>query len=119
MVLARAGVLLQAYGSSVTVNVADRVTPRVPDMVVVPIRRLCTRNVAVVVSAATTTLLGTVATSFLLLDRDTDVPVDGAGPVRTTVPVDVAPSATEVGFNVREASCDARIVRVALRVTPL
>lgn len=47
------------------------------------------------------------------------MPVDGAGPVIVTVPVDVAPTVTEGGFKVNEASCGARTVRVALRVMPL
>lgn len=109
---------MDRYGS-VTVNVADLVTPRVPEMVEVPARKVVTVNVALVCPDGISTLDGTVATSLLLLDKETEVPLDGAGPVRTTVPVEGAPTVTEVGFKVSEVSSGARTVRVALRVTPL
>lgn len=102
-----------------TVNVADCVTPRVPEIVALPARNVLTVKLVVVCPAGTSTLEGTVATALLLLDRDTDMPVEGAGPFRTTVPVEVLPALTEVGFNVNDASCGGRIVRLALRVVPL
>ena len=52
----------------------------------------------------------------------TTSPPAGAGPVRVTVPVDVEPPATEVGFSVRAdrlAEAGAVIVRLAVRVSPL
>jgi len=76
-------------------------------------------NVALVCPDGTNTLDGTVATSLLLLDKETEVPTDDAGPVRTTVPVDGEVTVTDVGFKVSEVSCGASTVRVALRVTPL
>ena len=84
-----------------------------------PANNVLTVKVTVVCPAGTSTLEGTVATILLLLDSDTDVPPDGAGPLRLTVPVEVVPSLTEVGFNVIDASCGARTVSVALRVIPL
>ena len=110
---------IDSYGSSVTVNVADLVTPRVPEMVAVPGSKVLIVNVALVCPDGTNTLDGAVATDLLLLDKETEVPLDGAEPVRTTVPVEGEPTVTEVGFKVSEASCGASTVRVALRVTPL
>ena len=49
-------------------------------------------------------ILGSLATSLLLLDKETEVPLDVAGPVRTTVPVEGEPTLTEVGFSVSDAS---------------
>ena len=95
------------------------VTPRVPLIVEVPSKRVCTWTVIVVWPEGTTTLLGTVATNLLLLDNVTDVPVAGAGPSKVIVAVEGIPTRTDVGFKVRDAICGARTVKVALRVTPL
>ena len=56
---------------------------------------------------------------MLLLDSDTDVPPDGAGPVSVTVPVDVVPARTAFGFTSIDASCGALMDKVAVRVTLL
>ena len=59
-------------------------------------------NVAVVALAATVTLAGTCAAAVLLLERVTNAPPVGAGAVNVTVPVEVLPPMTEVGFTVIE-----------------
>src|SRR5271165_4366901 len=77
-----------------------------------------TVKVAVVAFAATVTLAGTWAAAVLLLDRVTTAPLAGAGPFSVTVPVEVFPPTTEVGFRVTELSTAAVTVRVAVRVAP-
>lgn len=67
-----------------------------------------TVNVAVVAPAATVTEVGTVALALLDLS-DTTVPPVGATADSVTVPVLVAPPATEVGFTVTEESFDATV----------
>jgi len=57
-----------------------------------------TVNVALVAAAATVTLAGTVATEVLLLLSVTTAPPVGAALLNVTVPVDVAPPVTELGF---------------------
>jgi hypothetical protein len=54
---------------------------------------------ALVCPAATVTLAGTVAAA-LLLDNVTTVPPLGAAAVRVTVPVELAPAVTVLGFSV-------------------
>jgi hypothetical protein len=54
-------------------------------------------KVAVVAFAATVTLAGTGAAE-LLLDNVTTAPPDGAAELRVTVPVEVNPPTTLVGF---------------------
>ena len=61
-------------------------------------------NVALVCPACTVTLDGTVATDVLLLDRFTLAPPEGAAPVNVTVPVELFPPLTLVGFSVSEES---------------
>lgn len=53
-------------------------------------------NVADVCPASTVTVAGTWATA-LLVESATTAPPVGAGPVRVTVPVEVAPPVTELG----------------------
>jgi hypothetical protein len=48
------------------------------------------------------TLEGTVATDVLLLESDTTEPPEGAAELRVTVPVELLPPVTLVGFNVTE-----------------
>ena len=60
-----------------------------------------TVNVALELPAATVTLRGTVAAA-LLLDSDTTMPPVGAAPFSVTVPCDVLPPVTVVGFSVTE-----------------
>ena len=77
-----------------------------------------TVKVAVLAPAATRTLAGTVAAAVLLLERVTVAPPVGAGPVSVTVPVDVPPPLTLVGFNVRVDNVGRFTVRMAVFVTP-
>ena len=58
-----------------------------------------TVKVALVAPAATVALAGTPATAVLPLDSATTAPPDGAALVRVTVPCDVAPPVTLVGFS--------------------
>ena len=53
---------------------------------------------ALVVFAVTVTLAGTVAAAVLLLESATTAPLAGAGPLSVTVPCDVLPPVTVVGF---------------------
>ena len=84
------------------VSVAVWVTP--PEMpVIVAVVAVCKAcvvmaKVAEVCPLGTVTIAGTVAV-VLLLDRETMSPPAGAGFVRMTVPVAVAPPITEVGFS--------------------
>ena len=58
-----------------------------------------TVNVALVAPPFTVTLMGTVATEVLLLERETVAPDAGAGPFNVRVPADVLPPVTEAGLN--------------------
>jgi hypothetical protein len=64
--------------------------------------------------AATVTLLGTLTRIGLLLDRRTNTPPAGAGPLSTTVPVEGVPPLTVLGTKVRETSAGGLTVRVAV-----
>ena len=74
---------------------------------------------ALVRPAATVTLLGTVATEVLLLESITFTPPVGAAPFRVTVPIDVLPPFTVVGFRLIAESDGGVIVRFAFWVAPL
>src|SRR5690348_5261950 len=65
---------------------------------------------------ATVTEVGTVATAVLLLDNNTVIPAPGAGPLRVTVPVLVAPPVTAAGFRVSEAKATGLTVTTAVLV---
>ena len=78
-----------------------------------------TLNVAIVEPAETVTLAGTVATFVLLLDSVTTAPAAGAGPFNVTVPVEVVPPRTEVGFRETEVRVAAVTVKFAVRVVLL
>ena len=65
-----------------------------------------TVKLALVCPAATVTLAGTVAAA-LLLDNVTTVPPLGAAAVRVTVPVELAPPVTVLGFSVSDEGTGA------------
>lgn len=77
-----------------------------------------TVNVAVVAFAATVTLAGTVTAAVLLLVSLTMAPPAGAGPLRVTVPVEVIPPRTEVGFKETVLRVAAVTVKLAILVVP-
>ena len=78
---------------------------------------------AVVAPAATVTLAGIVATPLFALESETTAPPLGAALVNVTVPCDVLPPTTLVGFRVTDERLAAGgtgvTVSVALLVTPL
>jgi hypothetical protein len=102
---------------------ADLVTPAlVPEIVTLVglrTRLVLTVKLAVVAPGATVTLDGTVAIVGLLLESWTVTPVEGAAPLRVTVPVDGLPPTTFDGFNFNEDNAGRAIVNVAVFVTPL
>jgi len=61
--------------------------------------RVDTVNDPVVEPAVIVTLAGTVAMKGMLLIKFTFMPPTGAGPVKVTVPVEVPPPATVLGFS--------------------
>jgi len=75
-------------------------------------------KVPVVAPAAIVTLAGVVA-ELLLSDNVTTAPPLGAGPFNVTVPVELAPPVTVVGFRVKEVSAPGLIVREAWTLAPL
>ncbi len=86
----------------------------------VPTALVVTVNVALVLPPATVTLAGTVAAEVLLLDSDTATPPAGAALLSVTVPWEVLPPTTLVGFSVTELNAgEATVtVRVEVLVTP-
>jgi len=70
-------------------------------------------KVAEVTPAGTVSVEGTVATDVLLLARMTTAPPVGAGLFRLTVPVDVVPPTTLIGFSTREETANGTMVKVA------
>jgi len=70
----------------------------------VPTELVLTVKVALLAPDAILTLAGTVAAAVLLLDRVTTTPGEGAGALSVTVPCDVLPSTTLLGFSVKELS---------------
>ena len=78
-----------------------------------------TVKVAMLAPAAMFTLAGTVAAAMLLLVRVTTTPEGGAAALSVTVPWDVLPPITLVGFSVNEPSAKAVVTeREAVSVTP-
>ncbi len=77
-----------------------------------------TVKVAVVSFAATVTVAGTVAAAVLLLDSVMTAPPAGAGPFSVTVPIELVPPRTEVGFKETLVGVAAITVRVEVWVTP-
>lgn len=68
--------------------------------------------------AGTVTVAGTVAAAVLLLERLITT-FTAARPVRVTVPTELVPPRTLVGFSESVESAGARTVNVAFRLTPL
>jgi len=89
-------------------------------VVVVITELVVTANVVDVLPAGTMTLGDTWAAVALLLERVTVAPPDGAGPFRVTVPVELLPPVTDVGFSVTEDRVTAGFtVKVAVRLVPV
>lgn len=107
--------------AGVTVSVADCVPPLSVPVIVADVDEetavVDTVKVAEVAPAATVTLAGTVAAALPDVRVTTD-PDDPAGPFRVTVPVDVFPPTTEVGFSVKPERVAALIVSVAVFEAP-
>ncbi len=76
-----------------------------------------TINVAEVFPARIVTELGTVAADFVLA-MDTTKPPVGAGPLSVTVPVEVLPPFSVVGFRLKLKIDGALITKTALAVFP-
>jgi hypothetical protein len=80
-------------------------------------------NVALVAPAAIVTVAGTLAADVLLLESEMTAPPGGAPVESVTLPWELAPPVTLVGFTVtacRLAAGGTRVtVRVAVRLVPL
>lgn len=79
-------------------------------------RWVLTVKFALTFPAATVTLDGTVATEVLLLESVTIAPPEGAAAVRVTVPVELFPPLTLVGFSVRDESVTLPLAGVMVNV---
>jgi hypothetical protein len=66
--------------------------------------KVVTVNVALEAPAGMVTLVGTVAAAVLVLERETEAPLLGAGALSATVPVEGEPPLTLVGLSVSEDS---------------
>jgi len=64
--------------------------------------KVVTVNVTLVAPAGMVTLAGTVATTVLLLERETTAPPVRAGPLSMMLPVEGDPPLTLLGFNTSE-----------------
>lgn len=95
------------------VRVAVCVPPVIVAVVIDATAVVFTVKFPAVAPAATVTLAGTVAAP-LLLDRDTTMPPEGAGPFNVTVPVELLPPTTLVGFTATEDTVGGLIVSDAL-----
>ena len=74
-------------------------------------------NVALVLPPGIVTEAGSLATDELSLNETTAPPL-GAGPLSVTVPWDIFPPLTLVGFSVSALNADGVMVSVAVFVTP-
>ena len=96
------------------------VVPEIVTLLVLRTALVVTEKVAVVAPGGTVTLDGTVATFVLLLESWTVIPVDGAAPLRVTVPVDELPPTTADGFKLNDSNAGAGVtVNGAIFVMPL
>jgi hypothetical protein len=75
-------------------------------------------KLALVDPAGIVTLAGTCATGTLLLCRVTTAPPAGAAPFKVTVPVELFPPTTDVGFLAMEERVGALTVSVVVIVSP-
>jgi hypothetical protein len=75
-------------------------------------------KVVLVDPAAMVTLAGTFAADVLLLCKVTTAPPAGAAPLKVTVPVELFPPTTEVGFLAIDESVAALTVRAVVRAMP-
>jgi hypothetical protein len=93
-------------GAGFTLSVADSAAPPAEAVMATRVWNdtslVETMNVVLVDPAGTVTLVGTVATAVLLLDRFTTVPPDGAALLNVTVPWEVLPPYWEVGLSVTD-----------------
>ncbi len=118
------GVLVRELkAAGLTVSVAVFVTPKVALMTAVDCDatpRVVTVNVAEVLPAATVTDTGTVAAAVLPLCSVNTLPPVGAAAVSCTVPVELLPPTTAVGFSETEDTLTAGgvTVKVAVCVVP-
>ena len=98
--------MVTGKGAGFTLSVADSVAPPAEAVKVTRVWNDTSLveavKVAVVAPAGTGTLVGTIATAVLLLDRVTTVPPDGAALLNVTVPWEGVPPFTEVGFSVTD-----------------
>jgi len=104
------------------VSVAAFVTPRY-DAVIVTTVFLFTAvveivNVAEREPAGTVTLAGRLACIGLVLASITTAPLSGAGPLRVTVPTELAPSETVEGLSVNDANSPGCTDKLAVFVIP-
>ena len=77
-----------------------------------------TVNVVEVLPAAIVTVAGTWAAPVLLLESVTTAPPAGATPFNVTVPVELLPPDTDVGFRVTVDATAGLMVKVAFALTP-
>jgi hypothetical protein len=105
----------------VTCRLAFLVTPpteaEMLTVEVCPTGLVVTPKLAVIAPAATVTLAGTVATVGWLLVRPTAKPPEGAGPLRVTLPITVAPPGTLVGLRVTSRTLGVTC-RLAFLIAP-
>jgi hypothetical protein len=87
--------------------------------VVVATELVVTVKVALLAPAAMLTLAGTEAAVVLLLERVTSAPEGGAAALSVTIPWDVLPPITLLGFSVNELAAGAVVTENgAVSVTP-
>jgi hypothetical protein len=98
---------------SVAVLLTPATVPVIVAVVTAETADVETVKVAVVAPAATVTVAGTVALVVLEV-RLTTIPLAPAGPLRVTVPVDLAPPVSDVGLSETPESAAAVIVSVAV-----